>query len=109
MKSKRAEASWDMRRQRAIEQKIPATGRAPYWLRLADNKQGFKTIPERVAIVHKIFEMFTAGAGMRKIASTFNEQGVPVFGTSSMWYPSYITKVINNRAVLGEYQPKQSQ
>jgi len=108
MKSKRAEASWDMRRQRAIEQKIPATGRAPYWLRLADNKQGFETIPERVAIVHRIFDMFTAGAGMRKIASTFNEQGVPVFGTSSMWYPSYITKVINNRAVLGEYQPKQN-
>jgi len=108
MKSKRAEASWDMRRKRAIEKKIPATGRAPYWLRLADNKQGFEAIPERVAIVHKIFEMVVAGTGQRKIAAMFNEQGIAPFGASAMWYPSYIAKVINNRAVLGEYQPKQN-
>jgi len=108
MKSKRAEASWDMRRKRAIEKKIPATGRAPYWLRLASDKQGFETIPERVAIVHKIFEMVIAGTGQRKIAAMFNEQGIAPFGASAMWYPSYIAKVINNRAVLGEYQPKQN-
>jgi len=108
IKSKRAEASWDMRRQRAIEKKIPATGRAPYWLRLADDKQGFETILERVAIVHKIFEMVITGTGQRKIAAMFNEQGIAPFGASAMWYPSYITKVINNRAVLGEYQPKQN-
>jgi len=38
----------------------------------------------------------------------FNEQGIAPFGISAMWYPSYIAKVINNRAVLGEYQPKQN-
>ncbi|MBN4076857.1 recombinase family protein [Mariprofundus ferrooxydans] len=108
MKSKRAEASWDMRRQRAIEKKTPATGRSPDWLRLADDKQGFESIPERVAIIRKVFAMVIAGTGQRKIAAMFNEQGITPFGTSAMWYPSYIAKVINNRAVLGEYQPKQN-
>jgi len=108
IKSKRAEASWNMRHQRAIEKKIPTTSRSPYWLRLADDKQSFEGIPERVAIVHKIYKMLIAGAGQRKIAVMFNEQGIAPFGTSAMWYPSYIAKVVNNRAVLGEYQPKQN-
>ncbi|MBL4760202.1 MAG: recombinase family protein [Mariprofundaceae bacterium] len=108
IKSKRIKASWEMRRKRAVENKTPITGRVPYWLRLTDNRQSFEVIPERVAIIRKIFDMTIAGVGQRKIASTFNEQGLKLFGNASMWHPAYISKVVNNRAVLGEYQPKQN-
>src|ERR1017187_6470148 len=34
-----------------------------------------------------------------------NQEGIPHFGSSDGWHNSYVAKILNNRAVLGEFQP----
>jgi len=63
-----------MRRQRVFDKKAPATGRTPFWLCLADDKQGFEVIPERVTIIRNVFEMVVSGTGQRKIAAIFKSE-----------------------------------
>jgi len=107
VKSKRLAASWENRRKLATEGKRPMTGQCPKWLRLSDDKTRFEVIEERAEIVRDIFRQSIAGTGQRKIAANLNERGVPTFNGGDMWHSSYIAKIIRNKSVIGEYQPKQ--
>jgi DNA invertase Pin-like site-specific DNA recombinase len=83
------------------------TAAVPGWLAVeqaADGKRRIVEIPERVAIVKRIFAETIAGYGKRMIASRLNKEGVPTFGKSRGWQPSYIIKLLNARTVLGELQ-----
>ena len=78
----------------------------PGWLKLKDKKdRGYATIPERVAIVREIFQLSIDGLGLSSIAKHLNEKKVETFGKSDYWQKSTISKILHNRAVLGEYQP----
>ncbi|MDX8406214.1 MAG: recombinase family protein [Mariprofundus sp.] len=105
MKSKRQSASWENRRRLAAEAGRPMTGQCPKWLRVSADKQRFEIIEERAEIVRRIFELSIAGTGQRKIAASFNEQGISPFNKGDMWHSSYIAKVLNSKAAIGEYQP----
>ena len=39
------------------------------------------------------------------ITKKLNAEGVPVIGKAGHWARSYVAKLLNNRAVVGEYQP----
>jgi DNA invertase Pin-like site-specific DNA recombinase len=61
--------------------------------------------PARAAVVRRIFEMTAAGAGKGVIAKTLNLDGVPCFGASAHWHPSYVSKILRSPTVIGHIVP----
>ncbi|MFC7736926.1 recombinase family protein [Roseomonas sp. GCM10028921] len=72
-------------------------------------------IPERVAVVKRLFELAAdEGAGQVKLAAIFNSEQVPTStgrtytrGTLPGWQPSTIAKILNSRSVLGEFHHRE--
>jgi hypothetical protein len=100
-------AAWAAKREKATEK--PLTSRCPGWLRLDKATGRFEVIPDRSAIVSRIFNEALAGVGQNSIARRLNEQGVPVFGgggrQSSQWHRSYVVKILSNAATVGTMTP----
>jgi Recombinase/Recombinase zinc beta ribbon domain len=95
--------NWQKKRELVQTKKL--TKWCPAWLRLREDRSAYEEIKERVALVRSIFADTVAGIGGHVVTKRLNERGVPVMGPSKGWHPSYIAKILNNRAVLGEYQP----
>ncbi|MCD2183657.1 recombinase family protein [Rhizobium sp. GN54] len=102
-KSVRVGAAWEAKRRNLQAKKL--TRVAPIWLKLNDNRTEFELVSGRVDLIKKIFNEADAGKGSFQIARGLNLAGVPTFSTSKGWHESYISKVLTNRAVLGEFQP----
>ncbi|WP_084466170.1 MULTISPECIES: recombinase family protein [unclassified Aminobacter] len=100
-KAKRLREAWEAKRQNA--HKVPLTKIAPAWVRLRDDRQGFELIPDRAAIVRRIFDMSLAGKGHQAIAEAFNREQLPVFGRATHWHRTYIKKILGSSAVIGEF------
>ena len=103
-KGMRVGAAWKNKRAKAAEGQ-PMTARCPAWLRLSTDRRSYELLPERVEIVRQIFADSAAGLGMYSIANRLNKAGEPAFTGKNGWHQSYIAKTLNNRAVLGEFQP----
>ena len=105
VKSQRVGAAWENKR-RQIAQGHKITGRCPAWLTLNKKRQEFHPIPERVAVIERIYRMSLEGIGRNRIARTLNTEEVPLFSRrSKRWAESYISKLLHMRALLGEFQP----
>jgi DNA invertase Pin-like site-specific DNA recombinase len=104
VKSQRLGAAWKNKRAMASEGR-PMTKWAPAWLRLSSDRTRFEVIPDRIEIVQRIFNEAASGIGMYVIARRLNSSNVPTFSRSNGWHQSYISKILSNRAVLGEFQP----
>lgn len=102
-KGRRVAEAWANKRRHANTR--PLTALCPGWLRLSDDRTHFIEIAERVAVVRRIFEMTLSGIGQHSIATTLNEERVPVFGRGMMWHRSYIAKLLKHEAVIGEFTP----
>ncbi|WP_411845919.1 recombinase family protein [Roseibacillus persicicus] len=89
----------------------PLTKIAPLWLKPSNSKTPpfFEIIPERAALVQRMFDLSLKGWGYERIAKKFNEEQIPTWPNprrkTKGWYGSYISKILNNRSVLGEMQP----
>lgn len=110
-KSDRLCVAWATKRRKAAEEKKPLTSRCPAWLELVEG-QGYRVIEGRDKIVQRIFQMAAGGMGKRSIANAFNTEGITPWGDgiksarkADRWHSSYITKILNNEATLGTYQP----
>jgi DNA invertase Pin-like site-specific DNA recombinase len=83
------------------------TGRGPDWLKLKDNK--WKIIPSAARTVRLIYRLATQGHGIAMITKKLTALGIPVISKGKNrgkhWAKSYVAKILNNRAVIGEYQP----
>ena len=102
LKSQRLRAAWKQKKKRAGNGEI-LTARIPAWLRVRDGS--FEVDKRRAKVVRRIFDMASQGHGKAAIALRLNRDKVAVFGTADGWYPSYITKILRNPAVIGTYQP----
>ena len=113
-KGQRVSAAWRQKRVLARSNKTPLGAACPYWLKLEDG--AYVPVPERVEVVRRIFDMTIHGYGQAVISRRLNEDDVPVFGStrstnekprnkSGLWGTSSVEKILNNRALLGEYQP----
>lgn len=102
-KSDRVSKAWANKRSRAAEVKL--TKRCPGWLRLSEDRRSFEVIKDRAMIVRRIFEETVSGIGVYTVARRLNAEGVPCFGSSNGWQLSSLHKIINSRAVIGEFQP----
>jgi DNA invertase Pin-like site-specific DNA recombinase len=103
MKSSRVSAAWAEKRHRVGEEKL--TKLCPTWLRLSDDRKAFIPIKERVEVVNRIFELAASGMGQHKVAKTLHAAGVPTLRGASRWHISSVKKILDSRAVIGEFQP----
>jgi DNA invertase Pin-like site-specific DNA recombinase len=101
IKSQRLKEVW--RQKRACAGTSAVTAICPAWLQRDGG--AFVLIAERANIVRGIFEESAAGFGSYAITRRLNERSVKPFGRSLSWQQSYVTKILANRATLGEYQP----
>lgn len=99
-KSKRTAANWEQKRKNGIK-----NAKCPAWLKLDQQKNKYEIIPEKVAIVKRIFKMVKSGRGIDATAKILNQEGVPTFRGAKFWRGSYIRKLITQKQVLGEFQP----
>jgi DNA invertase Pin-like site-specific DNA recombinase len=103
MKSERVGGAWRQKKRRAAENGEPLTARAPAWLRLVDGE--WEVVDSAVETIQCIFRLAIDGYGMGIIVKRLNAEHVPVIGHARHWARSYVAKLLNNRAVVGEYQP----
>lgn len=104
MKSKRLNAVWSAKRQKAQKEGIPLTSQCPAWIELVDGE--YRLIPERTKVIKQIVEMTIAGMGKRTITRSLNRSGFKPFGRGQRWWDSYIQKILESPALYGTYQPK---
>ncbi len=103
MKSRRLKSAWENKRRNATDG--PITAKAPAWLILDREAKAFRIIPGRVEVVRNIFAWTLEGMGQTAIAKRLNESGVPMFGRGKQWYRTYISKILQNPAVIGKFTP----
>lgn len=102
-KSRRLAQAWEKKRQDVAVK--PLTSKCPAWLRLDREQGAFVLIPERAALVRRMFEMTLAGSGQHDIAKTFTAEGVPTWGSATFWQRSYVARVLSNPAAIGALTP----
>ena len=77
---------------------------APYWLTILGNQ--YVAVPDRVALVLRIFRMADAGDGALAIAKKLNAEAVPVWQRWAKrpvraWDRTRVRKILADEAVLG--------
>jgi DNA invertase Pin-like site-specific DNA recombinase len=102
-KSHRIRAAWANKRAGARTRPLTAT--CPAWLRLSSDRTRYEVIESRSATVKHIFEESASGIGNYSIARRLNARRIPHFGRSRGWHSSYVSKILKNRAGIGEFQP----
>lgn len=105
LKSHRGLSSWSKKRELIRSGKI-SSQRIPAWLKFNEDKTAIEPIVERVQILNEIFNLSKDGWGSYSIARHINQQNIKPWGRGKYWHESYIKKILSNRSVLGEFQPK---
>jgi DNA invertase Pin-like site-specific DNA recombinase len=78
------------------------TRKLPAWLKLEGGKP--VEVPEKVAVVKRIWALART-TGARAIARKLNDEGTPTLSGRGSWGRSAVAKILQGRAVCGEYQP----
>ncbi|MBQ5946410.1 recombinase family protein [Massilia sp. ST3] len=108
-KAERVSARWQQKQEQALEG-VPLGKTKPAWLDLeytngTDKKPTGFIRNDLQHIVKRIFQLTLDGYGRNMIARILNEEGIPAFKTKEGWGASTINQILNNKAVLGIYQP----
>ncbi|MGA3116967.1 MAG: recombinase family protein [Syntrophobacteraceae bacterium] len=113
MKSFRLSKAWEAKRAEAINGGKKLTGKCPAWLVLHQDKTYYEELEERVAIIQRIYRERLSAKGIQRITRDLNQDPTIAWKPKSPrkankgqegWWPSYVTKILHNREVLGEYQ-----
>jgi DNA invertase Pin-like site-specific DNA recombinase len=122
-KSKRNKEKWERRRTVAEEGGDVVTARAPGWLTAVPEvgpdgepaivdgkaKRRWEPIPQRVAVVRRIYRLAARGAGLERIARALTRGGIPCWGTGrrvgQMWSRTQVRAILKSRATRGFYTP----
>jgi DNA invertase Pin-like site-specific DNA recombinase len=102
-KSDRLRDAWgDKRAKLADGHKMSLKG--PGWLRLSADREDWIILEDKARAVRRAFELAAEGRGIRAIAAALNEE-CPEGLAGKGWSAPYVSSVLRNRAVLGEYLP----
>lgn len=105
-KSERVKEAWSAKRLLAKRGTRKMTTWCPAWLRLSKDRTTYETIEKNAKAVRWIFNEAVEGRGIFAITRRLNEQALfATFGKSKGWHPSYIIKILKNKATIGIYQP----
>src|SRR5262249_46606643 len=66
-------------------------------------------IPERGAVVKRIFRLAAAGYGHGSLIAKLEEENVPAFGDSGRWSRGYVAKILRRRRAIGGHRPGKAQ
>lgn len=104
VKSDRVGKAWERRRVKAGEKGTPLTKAVPAWLSVKGDK--FEVRPEAAQAVRLVYQWATDGMGYGQVAKKLNaEKVLPIGKRAKFWEKSYVVKLLNNRSVIGEFQP----
>ena len=103
-KSQRLSAAWKNKRQQAQEKGTPLTRLCPSWLGWDERAEKFVVKSGAEKTLCRIFNLSCDGIGQRSIAAELNGGKVKPF-TGTKWNGSFVQHVLQDRAVLGEFQP----
>lgn len=103
-KSERIGKAWANKRKLAIADGTPYTKKHASWLTIKNGR--YEIIGDRANIVKRIFTMALSGHGKSSIARHLNDDEVPNWNKpktnkQAMWHPSFIQKILVNKAVYG--------
>ena len=81
----------------------------PGWLRPNEAKTGYVVVPEKAAVVQRIFRDTLAGVGLQMVARDLNTEGVPMLRQGNqrgkIWTRALIRHYLHSDLVLGTYTP----
>jgi DNA invertase Pin-like site-specific DNA recombinase len=125
-KSERVGAAWAEKKKDALANGTLLTRRLPAWVRLAGGRPAL--VPERAAVVRRIYELAIAGYGTALIVKRLTAEKVPPFGGreqyqdkegktrfravagrpfgSGKWTRAFVAQVLADRRAVGEFQPR---
>jgi DNA invertase Pin-like site-specific DNA recombinase len=103
MKSERVGKAWRQKKTEARNGVI-ATKNLPAWI----EERGGKLVknPAAAAAIVRIFTLSASGYGYRAMVGQLEKEGIAAFARSGHWTRSYIHRILSDRRVLGEYQPR---
>ncbi|CAH2898830.1 MAG: hypothetical protein PCALPYG88_3746 [uncultured Paraburkholderia sp.] len=124
-KAARLSAVWSQKKAQAAQRIV--TAECPRWLKMKEDRTGFDVREEMVESIRKVFDMRINGYGVVAIVNRANSEGWPVPGKRPTrragesvedferrknsspeftWHLSLVNRILKNRALLGEYQPR---
>jgi DNA invertase Pin-like site-specific DNA recombinase len=112
-KSKRLKAVWKNKRQKATtDNTSKITNKLPYWIKSVEGE--FVLVPEICRAIEAIYRFKAEGKGSNYIEKQINQMAdiwkppQSKRNETGGWRTSYINRLlINNRALIGEFQPYQ--
>lgn len=96
--------AWADKKDRARAGGHILTHKLPAWVEEVGGE--LRLIPERVAVVEKVFELSLAGLGHAAIVRKLTEEKVPPIGASGRWSRSFVANILGDRRAVGEFQPR---
>lgn len=108
-KSKRVSAKFQSKRQAGLA--VVSAGHGPGWAQPAADRSGWLVVEDEAESVRKTFDAAASGLGGVAIARMANEQGWVLpwrkrANTSHRWEHTGVSRLLRDRRVLGEWQPK---
>ncbi len=77
----------------------------PWWLQTNPETERPEAIPERAAVVKRIFELVAAGNSCERVGAIFNREGVPTWRPQPIWRTSRIRDVVRSDRAVGLFLP----
>ncbi|MGF1743816.1 recombinase family protein [Vibrio minamisatsumaniensis] len=104
MKSQRTSAAWSKARLDALNGTKAKNSRLPDWLSWNEDKTDFVINQSAKVTIQRVFELSAGGSGIEIIARTLNAEGCRTLKNNKEWRSSGVSKLLRNRAVIGEFQ-----
>jgi len=106
-KSERIKHTFATRRELSRQGNFKRTSVAPSWLLLNEDRTEFKLIPERAALIRRIYDMkLQQNLGADAISRIFTRENIPTFGKAKAWSRTVLRKYLTNPVVIGRFQPQ---
>ena len=105
-KSTRIKAAW-LNKNKVAQSGNHINVNCPAWLE--NTGIAYKLIPEKVAVIKRVADLYLSGLGCLTISSILNKDKVPVISTartrrSVTWHPFQISRLLKNKALIGVYE-----
>jgi DNA invertase Pin-like site-specific DNA recombinase len=109
IKSLRAKANWENRRA-CLSTKL-MTSLIPAWLYLNTESNRLEIIPERGAIINRIYQERLDGKSTRNIAKDLDQDNIPTWVTCNKkravtWSYHYIWRILSSPGIIGTLVPR---
>lgn len=108
-KASRVSAQFQSKREAGLP--VVSHGHGPGWAIPKQDRSGWEIVADKATSVLRAFELAAAGQGGIAIARQANQEGWPLpwrirKNTSTRWEHTGVSRLLRDRRVLGEWQPK---